>query len=66
MAQRDLEKVGRTPLLGLGGAALRPNVYDLAIFVLIAAAFVAMAHGEIFLDEQSAYLESETFMLYAV
>jgi NitT/TauT family transport system permease protein len=45
MAQRDLEKVGRTPLLGLGGMELRPNVYDLAIFVLIAAAFVAMAHG---------------------
>ncbi|HEY6979673.1 ABC transporter permease subunit [Reyranella sp.] len=45
MARRDLEKVGRTPLLGLGGVELRPNVYDLAIFVLIAAAFVAMAHG---------------------
>ncbi|MBN9488062.1 MAG: ABC transporter permease subunit [Alphaproteobacteria bacterium] len=45
MAQRDLQKVGRTPLLGLGGAELRPNVYDLAIFVLIAAAFVAMAYG---------------------
>ncbi len=45
MAQRDLEKVGRTPLLGLGGAGLRPNVYDLAIFILIAAAFVAMAYG---------------------
>jgi NitT/TauT family transport system permease protein len=45
MARRDLEKVRRTPLLGLGGAELRPNVYDLAIFVLIAAAFVAMAHG---------------------
>ena len=45
MARRDLGKVGRTPLLGLGGAELRPNVYDLAIFVLIAAAFVAMAHG---------------------
>ena len=45
MARRDLEKVRRTPLLGLGGVELRPNVYDLAIFVLIAAAFVAMAHG---------------------
>jgi len=45
MAQRDLQKVGRFPLLGLGGAELRPNVYDLAIFVLIAAAFVAMAYG---------------------
>ncbi|MBS0518529.1 MAG: ABC transporter permease subunit [Proteobacteria bacterium] len=45
MARRDLEKVGRTPLLGLGGAGLRPNVYDFAIFILIAAAFVAMAYG---------------------
>ncbi|MBS0219843.1 MAG: ABC transporter permease subunit [Proteobacteria bacterium] len=45
MARRDLEKVGRTPLLGLGGVELRPNVYDLAIFVLVAAAFVAMAYG---------------------
>ncbi|SKA07228.1 NitT/TauT family transport system permease protein [Enhydrobacter aerosaccus] len=45
MAQGDLAKVGRTPLLGLGGVGLRPNIYDLAIFILIAAAFVAMAYG---------------------
>ncbi|WIM11157.1 ABC transporter permease subunit [Enhydrobacter sp.] len=63
MAQRDLEKVGRTPLLGLGGAALRPNVYDLAIFVLIAAAFVAMAHGANEIAAPAAKLAAEPVTL---
>src|SRR5471032_2600030 len=45
MAQQDPQKAGRTPLLGLGSHGLWPNLYDVAIFVLIAAAFVAMAHG---------------------
>jgi NitT/TauT family transport system permease protein len=45
MADRDLERTRRAPLLGLRGAGLRPNLYDLAIFVLIAAAFVLAAHG---------------------
>jgi NitT/TauT family transport system permease protein len=31
--------------LGLAGEGFRPNLYDLAIFVLIAGAFVALAHG---------------------
>ena len=31
--------------LGLGGEGLLPNLYDLAIFVLIAAGFVLIAHG---------------------
>src|SRR5690242_21211622 len=31
--------------LGLGGRGLLPNLYDLIIFVFIAAAFVALAHG---------------------
>src|SRR5450432_2459186 len=45
MAQQDPQKAGRTPLLGLGSQGLWPNLYDVALFVLIAAAFVAMAHG---------------------
>jgi NitT/TauT family transport system permease protein len=45
MALRDFGRGARTPLLGLGGSGLRPNLYDLVIFILIAAAFVAMAHG---------------------
>ena len=45
MADRDLEKARRAPLLGLRGAGLKPNLYDLAIFILIAAAFVLAAHG---------------------
>jgi NitT/TauT family transport system permease protein len=31
--------------LGLAGEGFRPNLYDLAIFVLIAGAFVVLAHG---------------------
>src|SRR5471032_549343 len=45
MAQQDPQKAGRTSLLGLGSQGLWPNLYDVALFVLIAAAFVAMAHG---------------------
>jgi NitT/TauT family transport system permease protein len=63
MARRDLGKVGRTPLLGLGGAELRPNVYDLAIFVLIAAAFVAMAHGATEIAAPAGRLAAEPITL---
>src|SRR5690349_22422200 len=63
MAQRDLQKVGRTPLLGLGGAELRPNVYDLAIFVLIAAAFVAMAYGAREIAAPASQLQAEPISL---
>jgi NitT/TauT family transport system permease protein len=34
-----------TEPLGLGGEGFRPNLYDLAIFILIAGAFVVLAHG---------------------
>src|SRR5262245_14828277 len=44
MARRPLKPIDRAPPLGLG-AALRPNLYDLALFLLIAAAFAALAHG---------------------
>ena len=33
------------PPLGLAGRGLRPNRYDLTLFILIAAGFVALAHG---------------------
>jgi NitT/TauT family transport system permease protein len=49
MTLRDIGRGVRPSLLGLrgagGGAGLRPNLYDIVIFVLIAAAFVAMAYG---------------------
>jgi NitT/TauT family transport system permease protein len=44
MSERTPERV-RQPLLGLAGERLRPNLYDLAIFVLIAGGFVLLAHG---------------------
>ncbi|MBV8190706.1 MAG: ABC transporter permease subunit, partial [Alphaproteobacteria bacterium] len=50
MARRDRYRLNLSPLLGpflgLGrGEGLRPNLYDLALFILIAAAFVMLAHG---------------------
>jgi NitT/TauT family transport system permease protein len=50
MARRDRYRLNLPPLLGpflgLGrGEGLRPNLYDLALFILIAAAFVMLAHG---------------------
>src|SRR5712692_1095451 len=35
----------RVPPLGLGPRGLLPNLYDVVIFILIAAAFVLLAHG---------------------
>jgi Sec-independent protein secretion pathway component TatC len=35
----------RAPPLGLGPRGLLPNLYDVVIFVLIASAFVLLAHG---------------------
>ena len=35
----------RAPLLGLGPQGLLPNLYDVIIFILIAGAFVLLAHG---------------------
>ena len=45
MAEDKHEWFGRTPPLGLGRTGFLPNLYDLAIFILIAAAFVGLAHG---------------------
>ena len=44
MRRNDPTRPGQPPL-GLAGAGLSPNLYDLAIFILIAAAFVILAHG---------------------
>jgi NitT/TauT family transport system permease protein len=38
-------KTTRTPPLGLGPRGLLPNLYDVVIFILIASAFVLLAHG---------------------
>src|SRR5579872_2848616 len=45
MAQRDPDQIDRGLPLGLGGEGFRPNLYDVAIFILIAGVFVALAHG---------------------
>jgi hypothetical protein len=39
------DQAARTWPLGLGQRDLRPNLYDLVVFILIAGAFVALAHG---------------------
>jgi len=39
------EKAERTWPLGLGPRDLLPNVYDLIVFIIIGAGFVALAHG---------------------
>ena len=39
------DQAARTWPLGLGQLDLRPNLYDLVVFILIAGAFVALAHG---------------------
>ena len=44
MRRNDPTRSGQPPL-GLAGAGLSPNLYDLAIFILIAAAFAILAHG---------------------
>jgi NitT/TauT family transport system permease protein len=45
MAPEKRDRFGWARPLGLGPTGLLPNLYDLAIFILIAAAFVAVAHG---------------------
>src|SRR6185437_11582581 len=44
MRRNDPTRSGQPPL-GLAGEGLSPNLYDLAIFILIAAAFAILAHG---------------------
>jgi NitT/TauT family transport system permease protein len=44
MRRNDPTRSGQPPL-GLAGERLSPNLYDLAIFILIAAAFAILAHG---------------------
>src|SRR5690348_16617511 len=45
MAEEKRDRFGWARPLGLGPTGVLPNLYDLAIFILIAAAFVALAHG---------------------
>jgi NitT/TauT family transport system permease protein len=45
MSRQDPIEADRGPPLGLGGEGFRPNIYDFAIFILIAGVFVALAHG---------------------
>jgi NitT/TauT family transport system permease protein len=68
MADRDLETTRRAPLLGLRSAGvrvagLRPNFYDLAIFILIGAAFVLAAHGAHQIAAPAARLAADPIVL---
>jgi NitT/TauT family transport system permease protein len=63
MALRDSRRGERLPLLGLGGAGLKPNLYDLAIFILIAAAFALAAHGARQIAAPAAHLVSNPVVL---
>jgi NitT/TauT family transport system permease protein len=45
MPDEKREQFARIPLLGLRRTGFLPNPYDVAILILIAAAFVALAHG---------------------
>ena len=58
---RNGRSVG-TPL-GLGGEGFRPNLYDLAIFILIAGVFVLIAHGAREMTAPAARLASEPVSL---
>ena len=49
--------------LGLGGEGLLPNLYDLAIFILVAGVFVLIAHGAHEMTEPAARLASEPVTL---
>ena len=49
--------------LGLGGEGLLPNLYDLAIFVLIAGGFVLIAHGAHEMAAPAVRLASEPVTL---
>jgi NitT/TauT family transport system permease protein len=51
-----------TPL-GLGGDGFRPNLYDIAIFALIAGVFVLIAHGAQQMTAPAARLASEPVSL---
>ena len=63
MARGDLRRGDRPPLLGLGGAGLRPNIYDLAIFILIAALFALAAHGARQIAAPAAHLATHPVVL---
>ena len=49
--------------LGLGGEGLRPNLYDLAIFILVAGVFVLIAHGAHEMAAPAVRLASEPVTL---
>jgi NitT/TauT family transport system permease protein len=49
--------------LGLGGEGVLPNVYDLAIFILVAGVFVLIAHGAHEMTAPAARLVAEPITL---
>jgi NitT/TauT family transport system permease protein len=58
------KEIGRRSVpLGVGGARLWPNFYDLAIFILIAGVFVAIAHGARGMVAPAAWLASDPVTL---
>ncbi|MEA2979321.1 MAG: NitT/TauT family transport system permease protein [Alphaproteobacteria bacterium] len=57
MEGRFAKSVRQRLPLGLGPQGLLPNLYDVAVFVMIAAAFVALVHGAHEMDEPLAVLD---------
>ena len=57
MSDVAADRAQRTVPLGLGRWGLLPNLYDIVIFCLIAAAFVALAHGARQMEAPLAHLD---------
>ena len=64
MSIRDAANNSRSLPLGLGRRGLLPNLYDVIIFILIAAAFVAVAHGIREMDAPLAKLSKTSSSLF--
>jgi len=62
VARRDSSTMGQ-PSLAVAGERLTPNLYDIAIFILIAAGFVALAHGAREIAAPADRLVGETIVL---
>jgi NitT/TauT family transport system permease protein len=63
MALSTASKTDRAPPLGLGPRGLLPNLYDVVIFILIAGAFVLLAHSAREMGEPLAQLDIAEYAL---
>jgi NitT/TauT family transport system permease protein len=63
MARLSQPRIDQRPALPLRSGGLRPNPYDLAIFIVIGAAFVVLAHGAREMAQPIGQLASEPVTL---